>query len=62
MLSSLLFCIFFAAVLIIALQTLSDDTNILTQHVDLNGPLKSMGPEPAMGHVRRAVWGMYVCI
>ena len=49
-LSPLLFNIFFAAVLIVMV--------ILAELVHLKEPWTSMGPEPAMGYVRRAVWGM----
>ena len=59
-LSSLLFNIFFAAVLTVVLQIFSQDTVILAEMVHLKEPLTSMGPEPAMDYVLRAVWGMVI--
>ena len=56
-LSSLLFSIFFAAVLAV-LQRFSEDTVILAELVQRKEPPTSVGPEPAMDYVRRAVWGM----
>ena len=55
----LLFKFFFAAVLTVVLQVLSKDTVILAELVHLKKPPTSMGPEPAMDYVRRAVWGMF---
>ena len=57
-LSPLLFNIFFAAVLAVVLQRFSEDPAILAELVHLKEPPTSMGPEPAMDYVRRAVWGM----
>ena len=57
-LSPLLINIFFAAVLTVVLQKFSEEPAILTELVHLKEPPTSMGPEPAMGYVRRAVWGM----
>ena len=57
-LSPLLFNIFFAAVLIVFLQRFSEEPAILADLVHLKEPPTSMGPEPAMDYVRRAVWGM----
>ena len=57
-LSPLLFNIFFAAVLNIVLQRFSEEPAILAELVHLKKPPTSMGPEPAMDYVRRAVWGM----
>ena len=57
-LSPLLFNIFFAAVLNVALRRFSEDPVILAELVNLKEPSTSMGPEPAMDYVRRAVWGM----
>ena len=54
----LLFHIFFAAVLKVVLQRFSEDLTILAELVHLKEPSTSMGPEPAMDYVRRAVWGM----
>ena len=56
--SPLLFNIFFAAVLNVVLQRFSEDPAILAELVHLKEPSMSMGPEPAMEYVRRAVWGM----
>ena len=58
MLSPLLFNVFFAAVLTIVVQRFSKCTVILAKLVHLKEPLTSMGPEPAMNDVRRAVWGI----
>ena len=58
MLSPLLFNIFSAAVLNVVLQRFSEEPAILAELVHLKEPSTSMGPEPAMDYVRRAVWGM----
>ena len=58
MLSPLLFNIFFVAVLTVVLQRFSEEPAILAELVHLKEPPTSMGPEPAMDYVRRAVWGM----
>ena len=57
-LSPLLFDVFFAAVLNVVLQRFSEEPVILAELVHLKEPSTSMGPEPAMDYVRRAVWGM----
>ena len=57
-LSTLLFNIFFAAVLKVVLQNFSKDSAILAALVHLKEPSMSMEPEPAIDYVRRAVWGM----
>ena len=57
-LSPLLFNIFFAAVLNVVLQRFSEEPDILAELVHMKEPSTSMGPEPAMDYVRRAVWGM----
>ena len=66
MLSPLLFNIFFAAVLTVVLQRSGEELAILAELVHLKEPPTSMGPEPAMDYVRRAVWDMLylddVCI
>ena len=54
----LLFNIFLAVVLTVVLQRFSEDAVILAELVHLKEPPTSMGPEPAMDYVRRAVWGM----
>ena len=58
MLSPLLFNIFFAVVLNVVLQRFSEDPAIPAELVHLKEPSTSMGPDPAMDYVRRAVWGM----
>ena len=58
MLSPLLFNIFFTVLLNVVLQRFSEDPTILAELVHLKEPSTSMGPEPAMDYVRRAVWGM----
>ena len=57
-LSPLSFNIFFAAVLTIVLKRFSEDTVKLAELVYLKESPTSMGPEPAMDYVRRAVSGM----
>ena len=57
-LSPLLFNIFFAAVLNVALQRFSEDPAIFAELVHLKEPSTSMGPESVMDYVGRAVWGM----
>ena len=57
-LSPLTFNIFFAAVQTVVLQRFSEDTVILAKLGHLNEPPASMGPQPAMDYVRRAVWDM----
>ena len=57
-LSPLLFSTFFAAVLTVVLQRFSKKPAILGKLVHLKEPPTSMGPEPAVDYVRRAVWGM----
>ena len=54
----LLFNIFFAAVLNVFLRKFSEKPAILAEVVHLKEPPTSMGPEPAMDYIRRAVWGM----
>ena len=56
MLFPLWFNIFFAIVLTVVLQRFSDDTVILIEMVLLKELPTSMGLEPAMIYVRRAVW------
>ena len=53
-----LFNIFFTAVLTVVFQTFSEDTAILAELVHLKEQPTSMGPEPAMNYVCRAVWGV----
>ena len=40
------------------LQRFSEDPAILAELVHLKEPSTSIGPEPAMDYVHRAVWGM----
>ena len=54
-LSPPLFNIFFAAVLTVVLKRFSEEPAILAELVHLKEPPTSMGPEPAMGYVCRAV-------
>ena len=54
-LSPLLFNIFFAAVLKVVLQRVSEEPAILAELVRLKEPSTSTGSEPAMDYVRRAV-------
>ena len=58
MLSSLLFNIFFAAVVNVVLQRFSKDLAILAELVHLKEPSMSMRPKPAMDYVDRAACGM----
>ena len=57
-LSPLLFNIFFAAALNVVLQSFSEDPAILSELVHLKEPSSSIGPEPSMDYVHRAVWRM----
>ena len=42
----------------LVLQRTSEDPAILAKLVHLKEPPTSLGPEPAIDYVRRAVWGM----
>ena len=57
-LSPLMFNIFCTVVLNVVLQRFSEDPGILAELMHLKELSTSMGLEPAMGYVRRAVWGM----
>ena len=57
-LAPLLFNIFFAAMLLVALQWLSEDADILADLVHLKEQSGKVGPETALECVRCAVWGM----
>ena len=57
-LSPLLFKIFFAAVRTVVLWRFSEDTAIFAWLVRLKNPSMSMGLEPTLDYVLRAVWGM----
>ena len=48
----------FAAVLTVVLRRFGEDMGILAALVHLKEPPASMGPEPAIDYVRRAMWGM----
>ena len=54
----LLFIIFFAAMLLVALQRFSEDADILADLVYLKEQPGKVGPETALECVRRALWGM----
>ena len=56
-LSPLLFNVF-SVVMTVVLQRFGKDMVILAEAVHLKEPPMSMGPEPAMNYIRRAVWGM----
>ena len=58
MLSPLLFKIFFAVVRNVVLWRFSEDTAIVAWLVRLKNPSMSMGLEPTLDFVLRAVWGM----
>ena len=57
-LAPLLFNVFFAAMLLTALQRFSEDADILADLVHLKEQPGKVGPETALEFVRRAVWGM----
>ena len=57
-LSPLLFNIFFASALLVALQRFCEDRDILANIVHLQEQPAKVGPETTMECVRRAVWGM----
>ena len=54
-LSPLLFNVFFAAVLTVTLQQFASNETVLANLVHLEEPRASIGPEPALAYVRRAV-------
>ena len=58
MLAPLLLNIFFAAMLLVALQRFSEDADILADLVHLKEQSGKVGPETALECVRRAVWRM----
>ena len=57
-LAPLPFNIFFAAMLLVALQWFSEDVDILADLVHLKEQPGKVGPEMTLEYVRRAVWGM----
>ena len=57
-LSPLLFNVFFAAILLVALERFSKDADILADLIHLQEQSPKVGPETALECVRRAIWGM----
>ena len=57
-LSPLLFNVFFAAILLVALERFNKDAGILADLIHLQGQPSKVGPETALECVRRAIWGM----
>ena len=58
MLSPLLFNVFFAAILLVALERFSKDAGIFAALIRLQEQPSKVDPETALGCVRRAIWGM----
>ena len=62
----LLFNVFFAAMLFVALERFSEDADILADLAHLQEQSSKVGPETALECVRRSIWGMLyaddVCI
>ena len=56
-LSSLLFNVFFAAILLVALEIFSKDVGILADLIHLQEQSAKVGPETALECVRRAIGG-----
>ena len=52
-----LFNVFFAAILLVALETFSKDAGILADLIHLQEQPSKVGPETALECVRRAIWG-----
>ena len=52
------FNVFFAAILLVALERFSKDTGILADVIHLQEQPSKVGPETALKCVRRAIWGM----
>ena len=57
-LSPLLFNVFFAAILFVALVRFSKDAGILADLTHLLEQPSKVGPKTALEYVRRAIWGM----
>ena len=57
-LSPLLFNVFFASILLVALERFSKDAGILADLIRLQEQPSKVGPETALKCVRRANWGM----
>ena len=55
---SLLFNVFFAAILRVVLERFSKDAGILADLIHLHEQPSKVGPETALECVRRAIWGM----
>ena len=60
-LSPLLFNVFFAAVLLVALERFSKDAGILADLIHPQEQPSKIGPETALECVRRAIWGNVIC-
>ena len=60
-LSPLLFNVFFAAVLLVALEGFSKDAGILADRIHLQEQPSKVGPEKALECVQRAIWGDVAC-
>ena len=57
-LSPLLFSVFFAAILLVALKIFSKDAGILADLIHLQEQSSKVGPGTALECVQRAIWGM----
>ena len=57
-LSPLLFNVFFAAILLVALERLGEDAGILMDIIRLQEQPSKVRPETALEYVQRAIWGM----
>ena len=57
-LSPLMFNVFFAAILRAVLERFSKDAGILADPIHLHEQPSKVGPETALGCVRRAIWGV----
>ena len=57
-LSPLLFNVFFAVILFVALERFSKDAGILADIIHLEEQPSNVGPETALECVRRAIWRM----
>ena len=57
-LSPLLFNVFFAAILLVALERFGEDADALADLAHLQEQLSKVGPETALECARRAIWGM----
>ena len=57
-LSPLLFDVFFAAIILVALERFCTGVDILADLIHLQEQRSKVGPETALEYVRRAIWGM----